>query len=306
MAMPPLPVHLVCTQTCSAQTSILLLPFASSCICPSYLFLPQRGHLQAAASRETQLRGARVPSRHRTPVWDHLSNLSLRIVWLIFLAPWKASRQQAQPSLLSGGDTGLSLLPSSLLHLITARFTPISAAPAPAPLEHQLPLRPLSSPSAAGWHAQGHWPAADGQTPEGMEPACLFLLQWLRRQAECPALPRLQAGAAGGGARRGRRKPSLLFFQEKLIWKRENSPTIPASRWGVGQLPSLLMDPSLIHWVKKKGAKELTLETLHYLHRTWSEPNVYMNWRFANWQCDPSRKKFFLFYKWSDKLQGLF
>lgn len=125
--------------------------------------------------------------------------------------------------------------------------THFSHVAARTPSEYQPPLTILSSPSAAGWHAQGHWPAADGQTPEGMEPACLFLLQWLWHKAECQTLPRVQAGAAGGRARWGRREPPLFLFQEKLIWKRETSPTVPASRWRVGQLPSLLMDPTLIH-----------------------------------------------------------
>lgn len=140
--------------------------------------------------------------------------------------------------------TTLVILPSSHHRSFHTR---VSHVPVQAPLEHQLLLTPVSSPSATGWHAQGHWPAADGQTPEGMEPACLFLLQWLRRKAECQTLPRVQAGAAGGRARRGRREPSLFLFQEKLIWKRETSPPIPASRWGGRQLPRLLTDPTLIH-----------------------------------------------------------
>lgn len=51
---------------------------------------------------------------------------------------------------------------------------------------------------------------------------------------------------------------------------------------GSGAAAQLADGPKSDPLIKKKGAKELTLETLHYLHRTWSEPNVYMNWRFAN------------------------
>lgn len=132
-----LPVHLVCTQTCSAQTSVLLLAFALTAFVLLIYFSPRGGicKLQTAEKHSLGVAQSPKPAQHscaRPPEQfiPHSCVIDLPQSLKSLMAAGTA-----EPAVGWGTDLSLSLHPCSISSLhVSHPFQP----PPRAPFEHQL------------------------------------------------------------------------------------------------------------------------------------------------------------------------